>query len=68
MLFSMEIGLCSVKIMAIWPNRLPYGGRSTRQLYETGWMHNRVRMVVASFLVKHLLLSLQTELVGFGTH
>ena len=27
-----------------------------RQLYETGWMHNRVRMVVASFLVKHLLL------------
>ena len=27
------------------------------QLYETGWMHNRVRMVVASFLVKHLLLS-----------
>ncbi len=27
-----------------------------RQLWETGWMHNRVRMVVASFLVKHLLL------------
>ncbi len=26
-----------------------------RQLWETGWMHNRVRMVVASFLVKHLL-------------
>ena len=22
----------------------------------TGWMHNRVRMVVASFLIKHLLL------------
>ncbi|NBO93956.1 MAG: deoxyribodipyrimidine photo-lyase [Planctomycetia bacterium] len=28
-----------------------------RQLWTTGWMHNRVRMVVASFLVKHLLLS-----------
>ncbi len=28
-----------------------------RQLYETGWMHNRVRMIVASFLVKHLLIS-----------
>ena len=28
-----------------------------RQLWQTGWMHNRVRMVVASFLVKHLLLS-----------
>ena len=27
-----------------------------RQLWRTGWMHNRVRMVVASFLVKHLLL------------
>ena len=25
-----------------------------RELYETGWMHNRVRMIVASFLVKHL--------------
>ncbi len=27
-----------------------------RELWQTGWMHNRVRMVVASFLVKHLLL------------
>lgn len=27
-----------------------------RQLNETGWMHNRVRMIVASFLVKHLLI------------
>lgn len=27
-----------------------------RQLLETGWMHNRVRMVAASFLVKHLHL------------
>ena len=27
-----------------------------RQLWETGWMHNRMRMVVASFLVKHLRL------------
>jgi deoxyribodipyrimidine photo-lyase len=25
-----------------------------RQLWQTGWMHNRVRMVAASFLVKHL--------------
>ncbi|MBI5766795.1 MAG: deoxyribodipyrimidine photo-lyase [Verrucomicrobia bacterium] len=28
-----------------------------RQLWTTGWMHNRVRMIVASFLVKHLRLS-----------
>jgi deoxyribodipyrimidine photo-lyase len=27
-----------------------------RELNETGWMHNRVRMIVASFLTKHLLI------------
>lgn len=27
-----------------------------RQLNATGWMHNRVRMVTAGFLVKHLLI------------
>jgi deoxyribodipyrimidine photo-lyase len=26
-----------------------------RELWETGYMHNRVRMVVGSFLVKHML-------------
>jgi deoxyribodipyrimidine photo-lyase len=30
-----------------------------RQLWATGWMHNRVRMIVGSFLVKHLLLPWQ---------
>jgi deoxyribodipyrimidine photo-lyase len=30
-----------------------------RELWTTGWMHNRVRMIVASFLVKHLLLPWQ---------
>jgi deoxyribodipyrimidine photo-lyase len=28
-----------------------------RQLWSTGWMHNRVRMVAASFLVKHLRIT-----------
>ena len=28
-----------------------------RELWTTGWMHNRVRMIAASFLVKDLLLS-----------
>ncbi|CAG8661757.1 10410_t:CDS:2, partial [Paraglomus occultum] len=28
-----------------------------RQLNETGWMHNRVRMIVAMFLVKDLLIN-----------
>ena len=31
-----------------------------RQLWATGWMHNRVRMVAASFLTKHLLIDWQT--------
>ena len=30
-----------------------------RELWATGWMHNRVRMIVASFLVKDLLLTWQ---------
>ncbi len=30
-----------------------------RELYATGWMHNRVRMVTASFLIKHLLVPWQ---------
>lgn len=30
-----------------------------RELWTTGWMHNRVRMIVASFLVKHLRLPWQ---------
>ena len=27
-----------------------------RQLWSSGWMHNRVRMIAASFLIKHLLI------------
>lgn len=30
-----------------------------RELNRTGWMHNRVRMVVASFLTKHLMIDWQ---------
>ncbi len=30
-----------------------------RELTATGWMHDRVRVIVASFLVKHLLISWQ---------
>lgn len=32
----------------------PFVDAGMRQLWQTGWMHNRVRMVCASFLVKHL--------------
>ena len=36
-----------------------------RELWHTGWMHNRVRMVVASFLVKHLLIDWQAGAAWF---
>lgn len=36
-----------------------------RELWHTGWMHNRVRMVVASFLVKHLLIPWQEGAAWF---
>ncbi|NLV41755.1 MAG: deoxyribodipyrimidine photo-lyase [Candidatus Hydrogenedentes bacterium] len=36
-----------------------------RELWRTGWMHNRVRMIVASFLVKDLLLPWQTGAAWF---
>jgi len=35
----------------------PWIDAGMRQLRATGWMHNRVRMGVASFLTKHLMLS-----------
>jgi deoxyribodipyrimidine photo-lyase len=42
-----------------WKNGLtgvPIVDAAMRQLQETGWMHNRARMIVASFLVKDLLI------------
>lgn len=33
---------------------VPLVDAGLRELWQTGWMHNRVRMVVASYLVKHL--------------
>jgi deoxyribodipyrimidine photo-lyase len=45
------------KLLLKWKKGLtgyPIVDAGMRELYETGWMHNRVRMIVASFLVKHL--------------
>jgi len=36
-----------------------------RELWHTGWMHNRVRMITASFLVKDLLISWQEGAAWF---
>jgi deoxyribodipyrimidine photo-lyase len=35
---------------------IPIIDAGMRELWQTGWMHNRVRMIVASFLVKNLLV------------
>jgi deoxyribodipyrimidine photo-lyase len=39
-----------------------------RELNETGWMHNRVRMIVASFLTKHLLIDWRWGEAYFAKH
>ena len=48
--------------LALWQRGLtgvPIVDAGMRELWQTGWMHNRVRMIVASFLVKHLLIEWQ---------
>ena len=47
------------KFLYAWKKGLtgyPIVDAGMRELYSTGWMHNRVRMIVGSFLVKHLLI------------
>ncbi len=38
---------------------IPMVDAGMRELWQTGWMHNRVRMIVASFLTKNLLVPWQ---------
>jgi deoxyribodipyrimidine photo-lyase len=38
---------------------VPIVDAGMRQLWQIGWMHNRVRMIVASFLIKHLMIPWQ---------
>ena len=38
---------------------VPIVDAGMRQLWHTGWMHNRVRMIAASFLIKHLMIRWQ---------
>lgn len=44
---------------------VPIVDAGMRQLWQTGWMHNRVRMIVGSFLVKDLLIPWQDGLKWF---
>ena len=48
----------NAKLISAWQRGLtgyPIVDAGMRELWHTGYMHNRVRMVVASFLTKHLL-------------
>ena len=48
----------SERILTAWQKGetgYPIVDAGMRQLWQTGWMHNRVRMIVGSLLVKHLL-------------
>jgi len=47
----------NTKHLSVWQKGMtgyPIVDAGMRELYKTGWMHNRVRMITASFLVKHL--------------
>jgi deoxyribodipyrimidine photo-lyase len=50
------------KLLTAWQRGetgYPIVDAGMRELWHTGYMHNRVRMVVASFLIKHLLIPWQ---------
>jgi deoxyribodipyrimidine photo-lyase len=52
----------SPKLLRAWQRGrtgYPMVDAGMRELWTTGWMHNRVRMIVASFLVKDLLIPWQ---------
>ena len=44
----------------------PFVDAGMRQLNQTGWMHNRARLITASFCVKHLLIDWRIGEAYFG--
>ncbi len=50
---------CDLKAWQRGRTGYPIVDAGMRELWQTGWMHNRVRMIVASFLCKHLLIPWQ---------
>ena len=57
--------------LSAWQNGLtgyPLVDAAMRQLAAIGWMHNRARMIAASFLVKHLLINWQLGEAWFMQH
>lgn len=53
--FPWEHDAATIKAWQRGRTGYPIVDAGMRQLWETGWMHNRVRMIVSSLLVKHLL-------------
>lgn len=59
---------CNAGIQGAWQRGqtgYPIVDAGMRELKATGWIHNRVRMIVASFLVKHLLQPWQAGAAWF---
>jgi deoxyribodipyrimidine photo-lyase len=57
--FPWRTGAAADADLRAWQRGLtgyPIVDAGMRQLWATGWMHNRVRMIAASFLIKHLLI------------
>ncbi|MBS0604291.1 MAG: deoxyribodipyrimidine photo-lyase [Verrucomicrobia bacterium] len=52
----------SASLLRLWQEGktgVPIVDAGMRQLWQTGWMHNRVRMIVGSYLVKDLMIPWQ---------
>ncbi len=66
-----DSGAAAEKKLRAWQQGqtgFPMVDAGMRQLLATGWMHNRVRMIVASFLVKDLHLEWQHGASWFEEH
>lgn len=60
---NFEWGPVDAKFLRAWQNGstgYPIVDAGMRQLRQIGWMHNRVRMITASFLIKHLMIDWRT--------
>ena len=60
-----------IKLIGAWKQGrtgYPIVDAAMRQLLQTGWMHNRLRMIVASFLTKHLLVDWRIGERYFSEH
>ncbi|HXK05327.1 MAG TPA: deoxyribodipyrimidine photo-lyase [Verrucomicrobiae bacterium] len=63
--FPWQFNAANLKAWTRGKTGYPLVDAGMRELWRTGWMHNRVRMVAASFLVKHLLIPWQEGAAWF---